>query len=124
MGILIVTLLHIGNANLAHDIHGDLFGLFLVLRNVEQSGLVDLVADGIHGREGNHGFLEDHGDLLATDGTDLIVLPLIGKADELHFTQLFRVEHDLAAGDTFLIIDAQNCLTGQGLTTAGFADQA
>ena len=124
MGILVVPLFHVGNAYFAHDFHGNFLGFFLILGNVKQRRFIDLITNGIHGGEGHHRFLEDHGDFFAPDGADLIALPFVGKPDQFHFSVLLRVKQDLSAGHTFLFVNAQDGLAGQGLAAAGFANQA
>jgi hypothetical protein len=52
---------------------------------MKQNHLGDLGPYGKHGIEGSHGFLEDHGDLVAPDGTHLLNIP---------FEQITSLEQD------------------------------
>ena len=122
MGILVVALLRIGDAHQLHHAEADFLGFFLVPGDVKPRRLVDLVADGVHGAEGHHGLLEDHRDLLAADGADLLAAGI--ELQDVHKLLIFVPEEDLAGGGAFLVIDGQNGLAGQGLAAAGFAHQA
>ena len=122
MGILVITLFHVGNTYLAHHLQGYFLGLLFILCDMESGSLVDLIADGVHGGKGYHGLLENHGYFLAPNGTDFRA-PLVQR-EQIHLAQALRIKHDLTAGNAFFFIDSQNRLTGKGFSAAGFAYQA
>lgn len=94
-----------------------LFGDFLV----KQDGLHDLIAAGEHGVEGGHGLLEDHGDVVATVGAQL----LFGKPGEVYLA-LLAVKEDLTAGNAarWIGYEAHDGQAGHRLSRTRFAHDA
>ena len=105
--------------------------------DMDQGDLVELLTDGEHGIQGGHGFLEDHGDLLAPDAVDLMdghfgdvvdlflglvfPCPVLDGIAVLIFFVFLAVEadgalHDLTAG---ALDQAHDGHGGHGLAAAG-----
>ena len=102
---------------LAEDVDGSLLGFLLRhVLFVGQNRFGHLVADGIDGVEGGHGFLEDHGDLVAPD---VVHLPFCLFQQILSVQKDFSFHH--AAGIFQKLHDGHG---GHALTAAGLPDQS
>ena len=94
---------------------------------VQANGFDDLIAHGVEGAEGRHGFLEDQCDLAAADGPHLPPVGIQSRQVDLVDAPVFQLlaEPNLAVGDlTGLFHDAQDRARGDALAAAAFADDA
>jgi hypothetical protein len=89
---------------------------------VQQDGLDDLVAHGVHGAEGGHRFLGDQRDLAAADvAHEGAARRQLGEVDDLRVA----AEADLARGDAARPLDElQDRPHGHALAAAALADHA
>src|SRR5699024_523682 len=89
---------------------------------VDLDRLHDLVPDGMHRREGGHRLLEDHGDLVPPDPTDLG--PLRVQDGQIHSAHVgvSTPEHPPAGDLPRLIDDLEDGATGDALPAAALPD--
>src|SRR6187431_3165825 len=71
MGIVIDTLLSTRNTHQTQQLNRLLTSLLRRHGLVQENSFNDLAADRVDGRKGTHRLLKDHGDILATDLTNL-----------------------------------------------------
>ena len=105
------------NADHLQQLDGALRGGAPVHVHVELERLGDLAADGEHGIEGGHRLLEDHGDAVAADVADLVLVDL---------EEVFALEPDFAVDDAAgrRRDEAQEGEGGDALAAAALADEA
>ncbi len=90
---------------------------------MQANGFLQLVADGVEGGQGAHGFLEHQADVAAADAAHFTTVG--GKGGQVDGGAIRATQHDLAADDTTgAFDDAQDGLGGDAFAAAGFADDA
>ena len=118
-GILVHAQLGIGDSHPLEHLDGERACRLLVELLVEHDRLDDLVADGIHRAQGRHRILEDHGDVVAADGTHLSAIVL--EPDEIDHAALLAAEADGAAHDSATRVGQQTHHRQGGYALAGAA---
>ena len=108
------TSLGVGDADRAKQFDGLCLGFLLGDVAVRADHLGDLVADAVDGVQCAHRVLEDHGDLLAADVAQLVVVETV----DLLAAILDRAG-DPGVGGTG---QAGKCLRGNAFSATGFAD--
>ena len=114
-GIGLEDSLRVGDLDAAHGLQAALVGLALLHAGVVHAqGLHELVADGEQRVHGGHRLLEDHGDLVAPDGPELL-----GR----HVQEVLAVKEDLPRGVARAPcgVELQNGHAGHGLAAAALA---
>jgi hypothetical protein len=84
---------------------------------VEEKDFAELVTDAVDGVEGGHGLLENHADITAPDGAELIVR----KGGEFLPVEVDAAGEDAAGGLGEQTVDGES---SHGFAATGFAYQA
>jgi len=132
VGVLLVPLLGIGDADLSEHVDRHRFRLAFGEPAVEFDELPQLAADGEDGVERLHRILEDHRDLVAPDsGPDLLVREHVVALSTLPIGPLFEAHDglalvgDFAADDLAGVFDEpQEAHRGDRFAGAAFSDEA
>jgi hypothetical protein len=117
MRILIDSLLGVGDAHHLEQFDRAIAGLAFVHPHVELERFADLPVDGQDRIQGRHRVLKDHGDVIATDGTNLLIR---------HAQDVIAIEEDLARHDLTgrARDEAHDRQTGHALAAARLPDDA
>ena len=122
VGVVHQNLLRTGDFDLSEHLQSSFVHLSFIEIGMEAKRLIDLLPDGVHGVQGGHGFLKDHGDLFTAELAQL----RLRERGNLHLRAVLTLKADrtaLADGEG-VREKAHNGGACDALTAAGLAHHA